>query len=77
MLPVQEDAVGGTHVVDADRISLYVELNVAYKLTVEDTPVLPENEVQVGVRLQQHLLYLYIKVPAETLQKLNNHACQH
>eukprot|EP00877_Chromochloris_zofingiensis_P009156 jgi/Chrzof1/4494/Cz14g15130.t1 len=43
---VQEDAVGGTHVVDADRISLYVELNVAYKLTVEDTPVLPENEVQ-------------------------------
>jgi hypothetical protein len=47
--PLQDapDPVCGLHPLAGDRLSLYIELNVAFKLTVEDAGVVPQAEVKV------------------------------
>jgi hypothetical protein len=45
---VQADPVGGSRQLAADRLMLYVELNVAFPLTAEDAEVVPESERKVG-----------------------------
>jgi hypothetical protein len=44
---VQRDAVGGAHELDSERISLYIELNVAYRLTADDMVAVPQAESKV------------------------------
>jgi hypothetical protein len=39
---------GGVQKVDADKLSLYVELNVAFKLSTEDALAVPQSEYRVG-----------------------------
>lgn len=41
------DPVCGLKRLDGERLSLYIELNVAFKLTVEDAEVVPQAEVKV------------------------------
>lgn len=44
---VQSDPQAGTHIVTDDTLSLYVEFNVSYRLTVTDTAAMPPNEAKV------------------------------
>jgi hypothetical protein len=41
------DPVCGLQPLAGDRLSLYIELNVAFKLTVEDAELVPQAEVKV------------------------------
>lgn len=41
------DPVYGLKRLDGERLSLYIELNVAFKLTVEDADVVPQAEAKV------------------------------
>lgn len=43
-----QDPAGGCRPVDGERLSLYVELNVAYRLTAEDAAVVPNAEQAVS-----------------------------
>ena len=47
-LPLQSDPQSGTHLVTDDALSVYVEFNVSYRLTVEDTLHMPQNEHRVS-----------------------------
>lgn len=47
---VQPSRGGGCHKVEADKLSLYVELNVAFKLSAEDAKSVPQSEYMVGLR---------------------------
>jgi hypothetical protein len=38
---------GGSQRVEADRLSLYIELNVAYRLTPSDADAVPQDERRV------------------------------
>lgn len=42
----------GLKAADAERLSLYIELNVAFKLTVEDSAVVPQAEAKVRALVQ-------------------------
>ena len=44
---VQPDARSGTRLVNDEHISLYVEFNTSYRLTVEDTRGMPASEKKV------------------------------
>jgi hypothetical protein len=45
---VQPSRGGGCHKVEADKLSLYVELNVSFKLSAEDAKAVPQSEYMVG-----------------------------
>jgi hypothetical protein len=52
--------VCGLQPLAGDRLSLYIELNVAFKLTVEDASVVPQAEAKVRTRSEaSYLLWYY------------------
>ena len=56
---VQPDARSGTRRVNDEHISLYVEFNTSYRLTVEDTRGMPASEKKVSaVTMYVHIWVL-------------------
>jgi hypothetical protein len=53
---VAADPVSGVCKVDGERLSLYVELNVAFRLMAEDAEAVPQDEGKVGVGQAQTVL---------------------
>jgi hypothetical protein len=53
---VATDPVSGVRKVDGERLSLYVELNVAFRLMAEDAQAVPQDEAKVGAWKVQTLL---------------------
>jgi hypothetical protein len=43
------DPVAGVHKLDGERLSLYVELNVAFRLMAEDADAVPQDESKVSL----------------------------
>ena len=54
---VQPDARSGTRLVNDEHISLYVEFNTSYRLTVEDTRGMPASEKKVREVAMASLCY--------------------
>ncbi len=48
------DPVNGLRLLNAERLSLYIELNVAFKLTAEDDGLLPHAEAKVWQGISNH-----------------------
>jgi hypothetical protein len=46
--PSQADPQAGTRLASEDALSVYIELNVSYRLTVEDTVAMPTSETRVS-----------------------------
>lgn len=49
------DPVSGLRLIDEERLSLYIELNVAFRLTALDAGVVPQADTKVGCRLAVQL----------------------
>jgi hypothetical protein len=67
------DPVAGVHKLDGERLSLYVELNVAFRLMAEDADAVPQDEAKVSLTGRSDSQMISMTLPSQLSSIIDCH----